>query len=72
MDRAEGREGAGLEVADGLKVLDSDAFVVLGAAGENFAVGSAVAGEGWMEPLGGLGGDGVEVRVEEDGGEGGV
>jgi len=72
VDGAQRGEGAGLEVADGLEVLDGDAFVVLSAASEHFAVGGAVGGEGRVEPLGGLGGDGVEVGVEEDRGEGGV
>lgn len=64
MDGAERGEGVGLEVADGLEVLDGDAFVVLGAAGEDVAVGGAVGREGRVEPFGGLGGDGVEVGVE--------
>lgn len=72
MDGARGGEVTALEVADGFEVLHGDALVVLGAAGEDSAVGGAVGGEGRVEPLGGLGGDGVEVGVEEDGREGRV
>lgn len=74
MDGAERGEGGGggAEVAEGLEVLNSDALVVLGPTGEDPAVGVEVGGEGWVGPLGGLGGDAVEVGVEEEGGEGGV
>lgn len=61
-----------LEVANCFEVLHGDALVVLGAAGEDSAVGGAVGGEGRVEPFGGLGGNGVEVGVEEDGREGRV
>lgn len=55
-----------LEIADCFEVLHSDALIVLGAAGEDFAVGGAGGGEGWVDPFGGLGGDGVEMGIEED------
>lgn len=72
MDGAGWLEATAAEVADGLEVLHSDALVVLGAAGEDGAVGGESGGEGRVEPFGGFGGDGVEVRVEEDGREGRV
>lgn len=73
MDGACRRVSLGLQVADGFEVLHSDALVILRAAGEDGAgVGVARGGEGRVEPFGGLGGDGVEVGVEEDGGEGRV
>lgn len=75
MDGAERGEGVGGgEAADGLEVLNGDALVVLGAAGEDAGIVRGVVGgrEGRVEPLGGLSGDGVYVGVEEDGGEGGV
>lgn len=72
MDGADGGEVLRLQVPDGLEVLNGDALVVLGPAGEDLAVGGSDGGEGGVEPLGGLGGDGVEVGVEEDGREGGV
>lgn len=59
MDCAYRGEIGGFEVADGLKVLDGDALVVLGAAGEDEALRGAVGGEGRVGPLVGLGGDGV-------------
>ena len=70
MDCAVGSEGVGFEVADGFQVLNSDTFVVLGAAGVDGAGGGAVGGEGIVEPFLGLGGDGVEVGVEKEGGSG--
>ena len=72
VDGPDGAEAPGGEVPDGLEVLRGDALVVLGATGEDLAVGGSDGGEGGVGPLGGLGGDGVEVGVEEDGGEGGV
>lgn len=72
MDGADGREVLSLEVPDGLEVLDGDALVVLGPAGEDLAIRGSDGGEGRVNPFGGLGGDGVEVGVEEDGREGGV
>lgn len=57
-----------LEDSNGFEVLEGDGFVVLGAAGEDIA-GGGDGGEGRVEPLGGLGPDGVEVGVEEEGGE---
>lgn len=72
MDGADGREVLRLQVPDGLEVLDGDALVILGPAGEDLAVGGSDGGEGGVDPLGGLGGDGVEVGVEEDGRERGV
>lgn len=58
------------EVTDGFEVLNGDRFVILGAAGEDVAGwGVEVGGEGGVGPLGGLSGDGVEVGVEEEGGE---
>lgn len=63
----------GFKYPNGFQVLEADALVVLGAAGEDFSVGGGVVGgEGRVGPLGGFGGDGVEVGVEEDGREGGV
>lgn len=59
VDCADRGEIGGLEVADGLEVLDGDALVVLGAAGEDEALRGAVGGEGRVGPLVGLGGDGV-------------
>lgn len=50
--------------------MNSDAFVILGAAGEDGAGGGAVDGEGRVEPFLGLGRDGVEVGVEEEEGVG--
>ena len=65
----DGLEVFGLEVPDGLDVLHGDALVVLGPAGEDSAVRGFDGGEGRVDPLGGLGGDGVEVGVEEYGRE---
>lgn len=72
VDGSERGEGGGAEVADGFEVLDGDAFVVLGATGEDPTVGMAEGGEGGVGPLGELGGDGVEMGIKEDGGEGRV
>lgn len=49
--------------------MHSDAFIVLGSTGVDFAVGGPDGGEGRVEPLGGLSGDGIEVGVEEKGRE---
>lgn len=55
------------QVADGFEVLDGDALVVLGPAGEYLAGFRGVeGGEGRVRPFVGLGGDGVKVGVEED------
>ncbi|KAB2612926.1 hypothetical protein D8674_035242 [Pyrus ussuriensis x Pyrus communis] len=59
-------EIGGLEVADGLKVLDGYALVILGATGEDEALLGAVGGEGRVGPLVRLGVDGGEVGVEEE------
>lgn len=72
MDSADGREVLLLKVPDGVKVLDGDTFVVLRPAGEYLSVGGSDGGEGWVVPLGGLCGDGVEMGVEEEGREGRV
>lgn len=60
-----------MEYANGLEVLEGDGLVVLGAAGED-ASGREGGGEGGVGPLVGLGGDGVEMGVEEEGREGRV
>lgn len=57
------------KVPDSLEVLDPDALVILGPAGEYPAVGSTDGGEGRVGPLVGLNGDGVQVGVEEGGRE---
>ncbi|URD92395.1 hypothetical protein MUK42_00648, partial [Musa troglodytarum] len=67
-----GHKAGGLEAADGLEVLDPDALHVLRAAGVDVALGPEDGGEGRVDPLVGLGGDDVSVRVEEEGGEGGA
>lgn len=70
MDRPNGLEVVNFsKVPDSLEVLDPDALVILGPAGEYPAVGSTDGGEGRVGPLVGLNGDGVQVGVEEDGGE---
>lgn len=72
VDGADWDNVGGFQVSDGLEVLDGDALVVLGPTGEYAAVCGAVGGEGGVGPLVWLGGDGVEVGVEEEGGEGGA
>lgn len=73
VEGAGGGEPGVAEAPDGLEVLDGEALVVLRAAGVDAARGGvAVGGEGRVEPLLGLRRDGVEVGVEEEGGEGGV
>lgn len=72
MDGADRREVLFFKVPDSLEVLDADAFIVLGAAGEYLAIGGSDGGEWRVGPLGGLGGDGVEVGVKEEGREGGI
>lgn len=57
---------------DCFEVLHSDALVVLGAAGVDSAVGGEVGGEGVVQPLRRLGGDGIEVGIEENRGKGRV
>lgn len=57
------------KVPDGLEVLDANTLVVLGPTSEDLAVGGYDGGEGWVGPVVGLGGDGVEVGVEEERGE---
>lgn len=69
MDGAGRIEVGSFEVPDGFEVLDSDALVVLGSAGEDLASGCAVGRERRVGPFGGLGGDGVKVGVEEEGRE---
>ena len=72
MDGADWGEVFGFEVANGFKVLEADALVVLGSAGEDFSVGGFDGGEGRVGPFGRLGGDGVDVGIEEEGREGRV
>lgn len=72
VNRAAGNEGGGFEVSEGFEVLDGEALVVLGAAGEDTAGGVSDGCERGVEPLGGLSGDAVDMGVEEDGGKGGV
>ena len=62
----------GFEVANGFEVLKANALVVLGSAGEDFSIEGFDGGEGRVGPFGRLGGDGVDVGVEEEGGEGRV
>lgn len=73
VDGAGGREPRGAEAPDRLEVLDGEALVVLRAARVDAARGRvAVRGEGRVRPVLGLRGHGVDVGVEEHGGEGGV
>lgn len=72
MNRASGLEVLGSEVPNCFEVLHSYAFIVLGAAGEDFSIGRAVCRKGRVEPLGWLDRDRVEVGIEEDGGQRGV
>ena len=72
MDSADWGEVYGFEVANGFKVLEADALVVLGSAGEDISVGGFDDGEGRVGPFGRLGGDGVNVGVGEEGREGRV
>ncbi|KAM1075586.1 hypothetical protein ACFX19_023621 [Malus domestica] len=51
------------------EVLDGDALIVLCAASEDKGLQGAVGGEGNVDPLVGLGGEEVNVGVEEEGGE---
>lgn len=69
VDRAEGAEVLGPETAEGFEVLHADALHVLGAAGEDAALGIEVGAEGVVGPLGVLGGNDVGVGVKEDGGK---
>lgn len=61
--------GSTLDGLDSLQVLDADALVILGSASEDFSVEGAVGREGWVGPLAGLGGDGIEMGIEENRGE---
>lgn len=63
---ADWREVFGFEVTNGLEVLDSDALVVLGPAGVDATVRRSDGGERGLGPFGRLGGDGVQVGVEEE------
>jgi hypothetical protein len=65
VDGADWGEVFGFEVANSFEVLEADALVVLSSAGEDFAVGGFDGGEGRVGPFGRLGGDGVDVGVEE-------
>ena len=56
----------GFEVTNGLEVLDSDALVVLGPTGVDVTVRGSDGRERRVGPFGRLGGDGVEVGVEEE------
>ena len=67
MDGADWGEVFGFEVANGFDVLEVDALVVLGSGGEDFSVGGFDGGEGRVGPFERLGGDGVNVGVEEEG-----
>lgn len=54
------------QVADGFEILHRDTLVVLGTTGEDLAGLLGVkGGERRVGPFVGLGGDGVEVGVEE-------
>uniref|UniRef100_A0A2N9FBN2 Uncharacterized protein n=1 Tax=Fagus sylvatica TaxID=28930 RepID=A0A2N9FBN2_FAGSY len=48
-------------------VLEVDALVVLDSAGEDFSFGGFDGGEGRVGPFERLGGDGVDVGLEEEG-----
>lgn len=50
MDGPGRHEAGGLEVAEGLEVLDGDGLVVLGAAGEDAAAGVTYGSEGRVDP----------------------
>ena len=67
MDGADWGEVFGFEVANGFEVLEANALVVLGSAGEDFSVGGFDGGEGRVGPFGRLGEDGVNVGIEEEG-----
>lgn len=65
MNRAGRHEIPVSEIPNCLYVLHRDAFIILGSTGVDFAVGGADGGEGRVDPFGGLGGDGIEVGIEE-------
>ncbi|GAB2271458.1 hypothetical protein Dimus_006295 [Dionaea muscipula] len=59
------------KIPDSLEAyLDADALVVPGTSSEDLAIGGTDGGERRVEPLFGLGGDGVDAGGEEVGGAG--
>lgn len=69
MNSTERRESSRFQVPDGFQILNGDTLVVLRAASIDMTIIGAVSRERRMHPFLGFGGNGIDVRVEENRGK---